>query len=159
MGKAKNGPNISQNAHDLARREKVDVGQIEGTGNGGQVTVTDVKKYIKEQQAGSSAGEEAKPAKTEEVAGDASGAPAAAQETVSPPAPVQAQPPDQPPALAPLPGTPDESVLEDGRKEIERINQTTGAWWCPFCGRSMAHDLETCGGCGAKRDGEEAVRS
>lgn len=44
------------------------------------------------------------------------------------------------------------------RREIVRTNGQ-GAWWCPFCDRSHESKQRACDGCGAVRDGGEAVRS
>lgn len=144
MGKS--GPNISQNAHDLARKEKIDVGEITGTGTGGQITVKDVKAFVSA-KAKPAEGDTGKPA-------DAAAAEAPAEPVA---APTQAPPAPEPPPVEPIPGVPED--LDEGRKPIVRVNQTTGSWHCPFCDRCMQATLDSCGGCGAERDGEEAVRS
>jgi hypothetical protein len=38
-------------------------------------------------------------------------------------------------------------------REIKR--ETLSAWWCPFDDHSNMQLLDTCGGCGAVRDGDK----
>lgn len=42
-----------------------------------------------------------------------------------------------------------------GGTKIERINETTGTWWCPVCDHANGDTVKDCGGCRATRDGDK----
>lgn len=116
------GPNISKNAHDLARKHGLDVGQIKGTGRDGQITAKDVKETI---AAKDKPADKALPAE-----------PPAAK------APDDKPKDDKPKAKS--------RKVEVGI--IERVSDgLNAAWWCPFCDFSQPATHTACAGCGATR--------
>jgi len=48
----------------------------------------------------------------------------------------------------------DTGDTDDGT--IKRENED--AWWCPRCDHSQTQLIDTCGGCGAVRDGDRVTR-
>ena len=57
-------------------------------------------------------------------------------------------------AAKPKPATEPQKVE---RRPIERTSAATGAWWCPFCDTSHESKVGACQ-CGARRDGDDAVK-
>lgn len=150
MGK---GPNISKNARDLCREHGLDLGQIKGTGNGGQITVTDVKKHLEnlKEASPSSPDSGVDPPGTPPSEGNAS--PAAGEPLVDGSAP-------RPTPDAGTPPPPPEEALEPKKGERRPVARilSNGAWECPFDGHTQLGTSE-CQRCGAEREGSEVVRT
>lgn len=115
-------PNASQAAISLARQHELDLGTIEGTGSGEQVTKADVKKAINKIVVGT----------------QASQTPA---DPAAPPAPQDI------PVSKPEP-----QVSKGDTAEIVRArNDLNGFWACPFDDVAQPLDYGKCAKCGAER--------
>lgn len=149
--------NASPAAQKLARANKLDLGEIKGSGHGKQVTKPDVEAELEKRQAATAASNTQSDDPPAEA--HSSGEPEAERTAPEPEEPQpasgqeQGQAPPKPPAEL-------EEVAEETAKAkgtqlpIVKLTDNLGvAWWCPFDDFSQPGEHFTCGGCGAKRDG------
>lgn len=62
-------------------------------------------------------------------------------------------------ATEPRPAAAAEPVIFTGDRGTRTITRRDErSWWCPFCGTSMPHEVDTCVKCGAVSDGDTATR-
>lgn len=160
--------NASPAAQKLARANQLDLGEIKGSGNGGQVTKPDVEKAIEAKSkpadppvAGD--GDQAEAAAAAARAAKADAAPADAAPAEVPPAPDPApRQADTQPAAAPSPppAPPEAEVGDQGEtREITKLRDNLGVtWWCPFDDHSQPGEHRRCGRCGAERDGDGVAK-
>lgn len=152
--------NASPAAQKLARANKLDLGEVKGTGNGGQITKPDVEKAIEVKNKPAETAKPAEPPAPADEGGSSGESPAVAEAPAETPPVEEPQPSGdsaqlQPPAPTPPPAVPEAEIGDKGEvRYIEKLTDNLGVtWWCPFDDYSQPGEHMRCGRCGATRGG------
>lgn len=160
--------NASQAAVKLGREKKIDLGEVKGTGAGGQITKGDVAKFLDGAKAKEANPDTTKPEESAEAAaaGNSAGAEGTATSPTDGEKPLDAAL-DQAGAGATTKAaekaaqaTHSEIAEESDAKTLPIVKAREGigsAWWCPHCDFSQPGEQLECGGCGAVRKGDRVA--